>query len=113
MLNKLVLTFTTAGMLIAVAAAGSYKINVIEDTTVEGKQLKAGDYKVEVGNNTATLKHGKETITVPAHTEQAASKFPGTKIRYVDNSIREINIGGTTTRIVFSGENGTNAGGSE
>ena len=107
MLNKFILTLTTAGAMLAFAAGSTYKVNILEDTTVAGKQVKAGDYKVQVENNTAVFKRGKETIEVSAHTEEAKSKYSGTQIQYVNNAIREIHVGGSTTKIVFTG----NAGG--
>lgn len=94
-----------------VASGNTYKVNVLEDTTLNGKQIKAGDYKIELDGNTATLKRGKEVVAVPAHTEQAQTKYQSTAIKYVNNAIEEIHIGGTTTKIVFSGETGATAGG--
>lgn len=111
--KKYVVVSLLAGVATAMAASGKYKVSVLRDATVAGQQIKAGDYKVAVENNTATLSHGKESVTVPAHTETAESKFPVTSIRYVANTISEIHVGGTTTRIVFSGEpSNTRAGGS-
>jgi hypothetical protein len=112
MLNKSILSFTMAGAMAAFAATGTYKVNILQDSVVGGKQIKAGDYKVVVENNTAVLKHGKESIEVPAHTEQSQSKYSSTQVRYVDKAISEIHVGGTTTKIVFTGGGGSNAGGS-
>ncbi len=106
-------TFALLGAAAAFAAAGTYKVDILDNTSVEGKQVKAGTYKVEVENNTAMLKHGKDVISVPAHTEQAASKYSGTQIQYVDNSIKEIHVGGTTTKIVFDSGNATPGSGSD
>ena len=113
MLNKTISTFALLGASAVFAAAGSYKVDILDNTSVEGKQIKAGTYKIEVENNTAVLKHGKESISVPAHTEQAASKYSGTQIQYVDNAIKEIHVGGTTIKIVFAGANATPAGGTD
>jgi hypothetical protein len=57
------------------------------------------------------LKHGKQSITVPAHTEQAQTKYSNTQVQYVNSVIHEIHVGGTTTKIVFAPENGGTAGG--
>lgn len=112
MLNKSITTLLLAGAMAVFAAGNTYKVNILEDTVVQGKQLKAGQYKVEVENNTATLKHGKNSIEVPAHVEQAQSKYNNTQVQYVDNSLHEIHVGGSTTRIVFGDGSGTTAGGS-
>jgi hypothetical protein len=112
MLNKCILTFAAVGAMTAFAGASTYKVSILEDTVVEGKQIKAGDYKVAVENNTAVLKHGKESIEVPAHTENAQSKYSNTQVQYVDNAIHEIHVGGTSTKIVFGGGSGATTGGS-
>jgi hypothetical protein len=112
MLNKLILTFTIAGVVAAFAATGTYRVNILQDSVVEGKQIKAGDYKIAVENNTAVLKHGRQSIEVAAHTEQSQSKYSNTQVRYVDNAISEIHVGGTMTKIVFTGGSGSTAGGS-
>jgi hypothetical protein len=111
MLNKSILTFVIAGATAAFAAGSSYKVNILEDTVVEGKQVKAGNYKVAVDNNTATLKSGKNSIEVPAHTEQAQAKYSSTQVQYVDKKIHEIHVGGTATKIVFGDGSGTTTGG--
>jgi hypothetical protein len=111
MLNRSILTFVLAGGLAAFAASNTYKVNILQDSVVEGKQVKAGDYKIVVEDNTAVLKHGKQSVEVPAHTEQSQSKYSNTQVRYVDNSISEIHVGGTMTKIVFGGS-GSPAGGS-
>jgi len=112
MLNKRILMVAAVSAMTAFAGASTYKVNILDDTVVGGKQIKAGEYKVAVENNTAVLKHGKETVEVPAHTEQAPSKYSNTQVQYVDNAIHEIHVGGTTTKIVFGGGAGTAAGGS-
>ncbi len=112
MSNRLILIFAAAGAMAAFAGANTYKVSILQDTMVEGKQVKAGDYKVAVENNTATLKHGKESIEVPAHVEQAQSKYSNTQVQYVDNALREIHVGGTPTKIVFAGGGATTTGGS-
>ncbi len=112
MSNKSRLIFTIAGAMAAFAATGTYRVNILQDGIIEGKQIKAGDYKISVENNTAVLKHGKQSIEVPAHAEQSQSKYSDTQVQYVDNAIREIHVGGTMTKIVFTGANGSTAGGS-
>jgi hypothetical protein len=111
MLKKLSLAAAVAAASL-IASGNTYKVNVLEDTTLNGKQIKAGDYKVALEGTTATLKRGKDSVTVPAHVEQSQSKYQNTAIKYVNNSIEEIHIGGTTTKIVFTPEGGVAAGGS-
>ncbi|HZS54160.1 MAG TPA: hypothetical protein VFA65_07135 [Bryobacteraceae bacterium] len=103
MLNKVLLTLATAGMMILSAAGVSYKVSLLDDSVVAGKQIKAGDYKVELkDNNTAVLMHGKKSIEVPAKAETSPTKFATTEIQYSNNNqLQEIRVGGTNTKIVF------------
>ncbi len=114
MFNKIALSLVTVGVMAASAAAGTYKVSILQDSIVDGKQVKAGDYKIELkDNNTAVLKHGKQTIDIPARAETAPSKFDTTEIQYTNNNdLQEIRVGGTHTRIIFGGA-GTTAGGTE
>ncbi len=79
---------------------------------IDGKKLKAGDYKLEMQNNVAVLKHGKEVVQLPAREETSAAKFSTTEIQYTNNNdLQEIRIGGTNTKIVFTQDNGAVGGG--
>jgi hypothetical protein len=105
MLNKILVTLTTAGMLTLSAAGLTYRISLLDDSVVAGKQLKAGDYKVELtDNNTAVLVHGKKSIDVPAKAETSPTRFSQTEIQYsTANNLQDIRVGGTNTKIVFGG----------
>ena len=110
MLNKLILSLVTVGVMIASAA--TYKVSIHQDSVVNGQSLKAGDYKVEVkDNNTAVLVKGKQSVEVPVRTETAPAKFASTQIQYADsNKLQEIRVGGTTTKLVFGSPASTPAG---
>lgn len=114
MLKKIVLTLTTAGLMTLSAAGVTYKVSLLDNSVVAGKQIKAGDYKVELkDNNTAVLMHGKKSIEVPAKEESSPTKFATTELQYTnDNQLQEIRVGGTNTRIVF-GDANTSANGME
>lgn len=109
MLNKIALTLLAAGVMTANAA--SYRVSLHQDTVVDGKQVKAGDYKIEVkDNNTAVLKQGKKEFEVPVRTEDTQSKFSKTEITYTNgNNLQEIRVGGTTTKLVFGADKATSA----
>ena len=110
MLNRIALSLLFAAGL-ATAGAASYHVSFYQDTTVNGQELKAGDYKIEVNNNTAILKKGKQTVEVPVHEETTSSKFASTQLQYVENNkLQEIRLGGTHTKLVF-GNMGAVAGG--
>jgi hypothetical protein len=112
MLNKLVLTLTTAGLMTLSAAGTTYKVSLLDDSVVAGQQVKAGDYKVEMkDNNTAVFIHGKKSIEVPAKEETSPKKFSTTEIEYFNNNqLQEIRVGGTNTKLVFGGNNATGNG---
>lgn len=109
MLNRIALGLFTVGVM--TVSAATYKVSLHQDSTINGQELKAGDYKVEVNNNTAVLKKGKQTVEVPVHEETAPSKFASTQIQYVDNNkLQEIRVGGTKTKLVFGNTNSTASG---
>ena len=108
MSNKLLLALAAAGAMTLAGASATYKVSILEDSSVNGKQVKAGDYRLEMkDNNTAVLKHGKQTIEVPAREETAPARYESTEIQYSNNNdLREIHVGGTNTKIVFATGNG-------
>ena len=112
MLNKILLTLTTVGVMTLTAASGTYKVSLLDDSVIGGQQVKAGDYKVQIkDNNTAVLVHGKKSIEVPARTETSPNRFSATEIQYSNsNQIQEIRVGGTNTKIVFGGAGMTGNG---
>ena len=114
MLNKILLTLSTAGLMTLGAAGVTYKVTLLDNSVISGKQVKAGDYKVELkDNNTAVLLHGKQQIEVPAKAETSATRYSTTEIQYSNNNdLQEIRIGGTNTKIVFGASN-TSANGME
>jgi hypothetical protein len=106
-MKKLVVMFATLALALASAAEKTYHITLNEKASVNGTQLQPGDYKVQVEGDKAILKIGKTVIEVPAKVETADRKYDTTQLAiHSANSqatLTEIRIGGTTTRIVFSG----------
>jgi hypothetical protein len=99
--KKVLVGFVTAAMMLT--AAGSYRFTISRDATVGGKQLTAGDYKVEMKRDTAVLKHDRQAVEVPARVQTDPNKFASTTVRFVSgNEIQEIGFGGTHTKIVFA-----------
>ena len=91
-----------AGM--AFAASNTFKVDIFQDSVVDGKTLKAGNYKIMMENGNAVLKEGKQTIEVPAREENEPNKIASTELLYKDTTnLQEIRVGGTHTRIVFEG----------
>jgi hypothetical protein len=99
----------------AIAAAATYKVTLPIDVTVDGQPLKAGDYRVDVNNDTAVLQKGKQKIETKVRTENVDKKFDSTSVRYVQANgtqynVREISIGGTKTKLVFDGTKAVGSG---
>ena len=108
MLKKFVLAFGVLAL--TMASAENYKVTLSQPTSVKGKQLKAGDYRLNVADTKCTIVSGKESVEVPVKVETADKKFETTAVRYSGTgdkqSISEIRIGGTKTRLVFEEQSG-------
>ncbi len=110
MKKTLILSLVALGTM-AFAASNGYKVTLLQDSVIEGKSFKAGDYKISVENGNAVIKQGKESVQVPAREETVAEKVYATQMRYTDNSnLQAIAVGGTHTRIVFEAPAGTHSG---
>lgn len=105
MLRKFLFTYIAVGVIAASAASKTYRLQISQDSVVADKTLKAGDYKIELQNNVAVIKQGKQRIEVPAHSESVTKKFASTEIEYISNKIQEIHVGGSRTKIVFDAAN--------
>jgi hypothetical protein len=84
------------------AAGNTFKVDIFQDSVVDGKALKAGSYKIMMENGNAVIKQGNQTIEVPAREENEADKVASTELLYKDGkNLEQIRVGGTHTRIVF------------
>jgi hypothetical protein len=103
-MKKLFVLFTTVALGVTFAAtAAKYHVTISQPSVVNGTELKAGDYKVEVEGDKATFKLGKTTVETPVKVQEAPQKNFTNEIRYEGDKVQEIRIGGTHTRLVFSG----------
>lgn len=101
--------FGFAVMALAVAsAADSYRVTLFQPSVVNGKELKAGEYKVTVQDNKATISQGKNSIEAPVKVEATDAKFSSTSVRYTNGdgkyNVQEIRLGNTRTKLVFQTE---------
>jgi hypothetical protein len=104
MTKTLLLSLVALGATAFASGNNTFKLNLTQDSVVEGKTIIAGDYKVSFENGNATLTRGKQSIEVPAREENAASKFPSTSLVYQSaNNLSEIRFGGSHTKLVFGG----------
>lgn len=100
----------TALALGAASAASVYSVTLHEPVWVGATQLKPGEYKVEMKGDKAVFKSGKNVVEVPATIAEAGHKNDGTRLLTSESKLSEIDLGGTTEKIVFSAEAGTAAG---
>ena len=105
-MRKLFIGFATFALAIGMAASTNYKVNLLQTSVLNGKELKAGEYKIEIDGNKAVLKSGKTSIEAGVKVETSDSKFSSTSVRYLSGDgkykIQEIRLGGTNTRLVFN-----------
>jgi len=106
------LTLAMFALVAASAAPSHYGLTLSTAQWVGDKQLKPGDYKVEISGDKAVFKTGKTVVEVPATVQQSDQKYLHTSYSSVDSKIKEIDLGGTSTKIVFgTGPAGADAGG--
>lgn len=101
MFKKVLFGLSTVA-LTAASAASSYTVRLYDASNLNGKELKAGEYRLELKDNMAILKQGKTVVQAPVTVQTGAAKSPQTAVRYVDGKIQEIRLGGTTTTLVFA-----------
>jgi hypothetical protein len=110
MMKKLVVLFALFALVAAIAgtvpAIGpSYNVKLLRPSVVKGTVLKEGEYRLNLGKETATIGNGKVSVETPVKVETSDSKFDTTAVRYTEvagqSVISEIRVGGTKTKIVF------------
>ncbi len=109
--GKLTVCFATLAMAVA-SAASSYSLTLFEPSTVGSKELKPGDYKLELNGDKATIKSGKHVVEAPVKVENGSEKFSKTVVKYGIGDgkyrVQEIRLAGTTTTLVFGNEANSN-----
>src|ERR1035438_1828317 len=103
MAKKLVLVLAVLAL---IASAGTvtkfsvYQVTLFKAATVNNTELKAGDYKIAVGDAKVTITPaaGGSPVVVPIKIESVARKYDGTVVTYESrdskNVISEIDLGG-------------------
>jgi hypothetical protein len=94
--------------LLATAAAlqaETYKLTLAQRSEVAGKELEAGDYKLDVEQGVARFHKGKNTLEVPVRSEQCAAMATHTLIGYDTTGpmyrVKSVEIKGTLIRLLF------------
>jgi hypothetical protein len=88
----------------AVGQAATYHVTLLKPTVVAGQELKPGDYKIEVNNESAVISHGKKSVEAKVKTESADKKYDSNTVKYQKDGdkykLMEIGIGGSKTKLV-------------
>jgi hypothetical protein len=100
MVKNILLGFSFLALAVA-SAASSYNVTFYEPVMINGSELKAGDYKLELKDKTAVIKQGKSATEAPVTVQNDSQKFARTSVRMNGMQVEEIRIGGTSTRVVF------------
>lgn len=105
-MKKVLIGFATLALAV-VSAATTHKVTLFQPSTINGTELKPGEYKIEVNDNKAVVKGGgKEMVQADVKMETANEKFSSTSVRYTNADgkykVQEIRLGGTNQRIVFN-----------
>ena len=96
-------------------AASTYHIKIADPTWVGQSELKPGEYDVKVDTaGKVTFKMGKTVIEAPAKIETSTSKFSdtlmNTKSVNGQSQLKELDLGGTKSKIVFADTSVAQAG---
>ena len=88
------------------AGAMSSKVTLFQPSTLNGVELKPGEYKMQVDGDKLTLQNGKTKAEASVKPETNGAKYGATSIRYNNDDgkmkITEIRIGGTNTKLVVN-----------
>jgi len=113
-INKLMLGACVFALGIATAAS-TYHVRIADPTWVGTTELKPGEYDVKVDGDKVTFKQGKNIVAVSAKVETNASKFSDTQMDIKTENgqakLRELDLGGTKSKIMLTNSSPVEAGG--
>ena len=106
MTRRIMTLLALAFLTIGIASAKTHTITLYNVSRVAGQDLKPGNYKLEVEGEKVTITNGKLTVESTVNVEQSDEKYAKTSVRYAEvdgkMTVREIRLGGTNTRLIFS-----------
>jgi hypothetical protein len=113
-MNKLMLAVGVFFVGIATAAS-NYHIRLVDPTWVGQTELKPGEYDVKVDSaGKVTFKMGKNVVEVPGKVEPGSRAFSETQISTKSingqQQLLEMDLGGSKSKITFSGSAAVEAG---
>ncbi len=103
-MTKIALSFATFALAV-VSAGETYRISLALPSYLNGKELKPGEYTVEMTGGKAVLKNGRQRVEADARMEATENKFNNTSVRYTNqdgkHQLDEIRLGGKKSKLVF------------
>src|SRR5580693_10049369 len=112
-MSKLLLGACVFALGIATCAS-TYHVKIADPTWVGGTQLKPGEYDVKVDGDKVTFKTGKNIVAVAAKVETNDVKYADTQMDIKTENgqakLRELDLGGTKSKIVLSDSTPVEAG---
>jgi hypothetical protein len=113
-MSKLLLGACVFALGIATAAS-TYHVKIADPTWVGGTQLKPGEYDVKVDGDKVTFKQGKNVVAVAAKVETNATKYSDTQMDIKTENgqakLKELDLGGTKSKIMLTDASAVEAGG--
>jgi hypothetical protein len=101
MVKNVLLGFATAALAVA-SAASSYNVTFYQPVTINGAQLKAGDYTLELKDNgMAVIKQGDTVAEAPVKVKNDSQKHTRNIVRLNRQRVEEIRLEGSTLRLEF------------
>ena len=83
------------------ASAATHSLTFTSAQWAGDKQLKPGTYKIELLGDKAVFKMGKTVVEVPATVQANDKKYAVTSFESIDSKLTEIDLGGTTTKVIL------------
>ncbi len=103
-MKKLLFAFAIVGL--AIASAKSYNVTLFQPSNVGDTELQPGNYKLELNEQTVTLRNNKQSVSAPVKVETGEKKNVSTTVRYSNGDgkyrIQEIRLGGTNMKLVLN-----------
>ena len=99
---------------LSLCLGASDSVSLDKAAIVAGTEVKAGTYKIQLNGDKAVLKSSKATVEAPVTVETARAKYEKTTACCLDADgkyhLKEVRLGGTTTKILFNEKNSAQAG---
>lgn len=103
-MKKLVLCSLTLSLAAAFAGSTTHNVTITASVYAGATELKPGEYKVAMSGDKAVFTKGKQVVEIPATLATTESKFSSTSLVSKDAKLKEIDLGGTASKIVFAAD---------